>query len=224
MTDDIRLKFSFKNHRKRKKLNRLLNLSDSGTDYLINLWISTAENHPNGLLNGMDEIDIALEAGWEGPAEEFVDALLAAGWLEQNHNGSYLLHDWDEHQSYIIHSDRRKLQAKMAAAKRYGNEGLFLALKKRFDAVSMLSANSEDTNSNAPSPSPSPSPSHIKKDQPSADPSNHFKDKAPELEARLKVAAEAIQGLPKRKRFEPFKFIQAMFNKRYHPEAVTEVY
>lgn len=48
----------------------------------------------------------------------------------------------------------------------------------------------------------------------------HFKNLSPDLEPRLKKAAEAIKPT---KQFQPFKFIQAMFNQKYHPEAITEV-
>lgn len=61
MNSDIRLAVSFRGHRKRKRLRLLL--GPGSTDYLIDLWIATAMNHPNGILQGMDETDIALEAG-----------------------------------------------------------------------------------------------------------------------------------------------------------------
>ena len=84
MVDDIRLQLSFKNHRKRRKLNALLSLQPSGTDYLLDLWLSTAQNHPEGKLKGMDELDIALEAGWNGDPKQFVEALMETRLLEQN--------------------------------------------------------------------------------------------------------------------------------------------
>ena len=70
-TKDIRVSFSFRNHRKRRKLKLLI--GDNSTDYLLDLWIATAMNHPDGVLSNMDEIDIALEAGWEKDPKVFVD-------------------------------------------------------------------------------------------------------------------------------------------------------
>lgn len=63
MNTDIRIAVSFCNHRKRRKLK--LVIGDNSTDYLIDLWLSTAMNHPDGRLIGMDETDIALAAGWD---------------------------------------------------------------------------------------------------------------------------------------------------------------
>ena len=118
MSSDIRLAISFRGHRKRKRLRLLL--GPGSTDYLIDLWIATAMNHPNGILEGMDETDIALEAGWEGEdAQKLVFALLECGFLEKNESGTYLLHDWEDHQGYVIHSEQRKTQARNAAAARW---------------------------------------------------------------------------------------------------------
>ena len=70
MNTDIRISVSFKNHRKRKRLNLLL--GDGAAGYLLDLWISTAMNRPSGDLKGMDEVDIALDAGWSGDPIEFL--------------------------------------------------------------------------------------------------------------------------------------------------------
>ena len=69
---DIRIAVSFKGHRKRKRLKALL--GHNATDCLLDLWINTALNHPDGVLRGMDNIDISLEAGWEGDPDKFVNA------------------------------------------------------------------------------------------------------------------------------------------------------
>lgn len=117
MNSDIRLAVSFRGHRKRKRLRLLL--GPGSTDHLIDLWIATAMNHPSGLLQGMDEIDIALEAGWEGDPAQFVSALTECGFLEKTGSGAYALHDWNDHQGYVIHAERRKAQARHAAAARW---------------------------------------------------------------------------------------------------------
>lgn len=121
MNSDIRLAVSFRGHRKRKRLRLLL--GPGSTDYLIDLWIATAMNHPNGILQGMDETDIALEAGWEGDnPQKLVSALVECGFLEKAENGVYTLHDWEDHQAYVIHAERRKAQARNAAAARWKPE------------------------------------------------------------------------------------------------------
>ena len=116
MNSDIRLAISFRGHRKRKRLRLLL--GPGSTDYLIDLWIAVAMSHPNGILHGMDETDIALDAGWEGEPQALVQALLECGFLEKTAEG-YALHDWADHQAYVIHAERRKAQARNAAAARW---------------------------------------------------------------------------------------------------------
>lgn len=149
MVDDIRLQLSFKNHRKRRKLNALLSLQPSGTDYLLDLWLSTAQNHPEGKLKGMDELDIALEAGWNGDPKQFVEALMEARLLEKN-GECFLLHDWAENQPWVFYSKKRSKIAKNNALKRHKNQ--------RVAATGKPTASQRLANGSAPSPSPSPSP------------------------------------------------------------------
>lgn len=170
MNTDIRLAVSFRGHRKRKRLRLLL--GPSSTDYLLDLWIATAMNHPDGILTGMDETDIALEAGWEGEPQTFVAALLECRLLEKIEHG-YALHDWAEHQAYVVHAEDRKTQAKNAAAKRWAARTAPVmptecAVHPMGIAASIASVNSDPAtgnahakSGNAPSPSPIPSPSPV---------------------------------------------------------------
>ena len=146
MNSDIRLAVSFRGHRKRKRLRLLL--GPGSTAYLIDLWIATAMTHPSGVLQGMDEIDIALEAGWEGEPQTFVAALMECGFLEKAENGVYALHDWSDHQGYAIHAERRKANARNAAAARWNAR----------QENAMREACERHADSNPPSPSPLPSP------------------------------------------------------------------
>lgn len=114
---DIRISVSFKDHRKRKRLRAMI--GPGSTDYILDLWIATAMNHPSGVLDGMDELDIALEAGWNDDPQVFVDALLKCGFLEKNDDGDYQLHDWMEHQEWVINAPKRKEKARNAARKRW---------------------------------------------------------------------------------------------------------
>ena len=113
MNTDIRLSISFINHRKRKKLKRLLGAE--GVLALIDLWLQTALNNPDGILRGMDEEDIALEAGWEGDPQEFVEALIKCGFLDQLEDGTYKIHDWEEHQPWAAGAKERSERARRAA-------------------------------------------------------------------------------------------------------------
>jgi len=108
MNTDIRISTSFLNHRKRKKLKQIL--GPGSTDYLIDLWISTAVNRPKGILYDMDKADIALDAGWDGNAGQFVDSLLEVGFLDWDGEW-YKLHDWEKHQSWAVNSETRSVKA-----------------------------------------------------------------------------------------------------------------
>ena len=115
MNTDIRLAVSFKGHRKRKKLERIL---PGSTIYLIDLWISAAISRPEGDLTGWDEEDIAIECGWEGDPKELVSALVTAGWID-NKNGVFYLHDWEEHQGWACKARKRSEDGKKGAEARW---------------------------------------------------------------------------------------------------------
>ncbi len=152
-TKDIRVSFSFRNHRKRKKLRILL--GDNSTDYLIDLWIATAMNHPDGILTGMDEIDIALEAGWEKDQQVFVDGLTKAGFLERREDGVYALHDWEDHQGYIVHANERSEKGKRAATARWNAQN---AQSNATSIENHVQSNAKTAFSDAPVPVPVPVP------------------------------------------------------------------
>ncbi|WP_461209943.1 hypothetical protein [Desulfocurvus sp. DL9XJH121] len=177
---DIRIALSFAGHRKRRKLARLLGRGPGATDYLLDLWLATAANHPDGVLVGMSAGDVADEAGWPGEPQAFVDALKAAGFLDEA-GGVYALHDWGEHQGWVVNAGRRSQAAKKAAAARWErpgpgpeagqdapeNDALGMAKASVEDADGMRGAcegqcgahakgNADSETGNAPLPSPSP--------------------------------------------------------------------
>jgi len=124
LNTDIRIEVSFLNHRKRKRLIRLIGIG--ATHYLVNLWITACLEAPDGVLRGWDEKDIAEAAQWPEDATVFVDALMQCGspnlgFIEKNGDGVYRLHDWPEHQSWVIHAPDRSAQARKASAIRWGN-------------------------------------------------------------------------------------------------------
>lgn len=119
MNSDIRISISFKGHRKRKKLQALL--GQGSTDFLIDLWIGAAVTRPEGILHGFDALDLAMEAGWSGDPEAFKDALIKAGFLDVLDDGTYALHDWKEHQPFVIHAKNRSESAKKAARVKWEN-------------------------------------------------------------------------------------------------------
>jgi len=142
--DDIRLATSWRGHRKRKKLKRILGAE--GVLALIDLWIGVAVSRPNGVLTGWSAEDIALEADWEGEPDVFVSGLIEAGFLEAD---GITLHDWAEYQGWVMGKEARVAKAKKGAEARWGN-----ASKPKeqvtSNAPSMPEACPEHAHSNAP--------------------------------------------------------------------------
>lgn len=116
MNADIRVSVSFRGHRKRKKLQR--KLGAEAVLCLIDLWIVAAMNKPDGVLSGMDAEDIAIDAGWDGDPQTFVDVLVDVGFVDIE-DGCYVLHDWDDHNSYVAKAENRKKASRNAADARW---------------------------------------------------------------------------------------------------------
>ena len=160
MNKDIRLATSFKGHRKRKKLKRILGFG--AEIYLIDLWLTVAMDCPEGILVGWDEEDISDACDWPGDPNELVTALIESGWLEKDSDGEYVIHDWCEHQGWACKAKQRSNTAKQAANARWGKKyGNADSMQPHSDSNtdSMQPHSDSNADSNAPSPSPSPLPS-----------------------------------------------------------------
>jgi len=119
---DIRIEISFSENKKRRQLNRLLNLKKSGTDYLIDLWIYAALNNPDGILKGWTDEDLADAAKWESDPKVFEKAVLKKGFVDVLPEGGYKIHDWAEHQPFVIDIKKRSAIAANAAKTRWNRE------------------------------------------------------------------------------------------------------
>lgn len=116
MNTDIRLQLSFRNHPKTKKLR--FALGNDGVISFIWLLMFVAESKPDGLLDGMDETDIALAADYPGDPAEFVRILTGVHYLKQTKSG-YKIHGWAEHNAYAAGAKDRSNHGKKAAAARW---------------------------------------------------------------------------------------------------------
>ena len=114
---DIRIDLSFLQHRKRKKL--MQELGPEGVLALIDLWLNTRQTRPKGVLYGLSEIDIALDAQWSGDPVRFCAALVAIGFLDRSEEGVYSLHNWSRHQPFAFFEDERKERARKNAEGRW---------------------------------------------------------------------------------------------------------
>lgn len=128
MNSDIRIVVSFKGHRKRKKLVRLIGHEAVGC--LLDLWIGAAMSNPNGNLVGWDHHDIASEAGWSGDPDEFVSALVECRFLDvDDENGAYTLHDWATHNPWAAGSEERSNESRLKRMA-HTHKDLYERLKK----------------------------------------------------------------------------------------------
>lgn len=118
MVEDIRIKTTFPWHRKVRRLSR--ELGQDSTGYLLRLFIRTAMTRPDGCLRDMDAVDIACDAEWTGDAGVFLDALRLCGWVDMDAGGVLWLHDWAEHQAWVVGHEERSVRAKKAIETRWG--------------------------------------------------------------------------------------------------------
>lgn len=117
MNIDIRLSLEFFGHPKIKKLKKRLGLESVFA--LLKLWAWTAANRANGVLSGLDEEGVELAADWEGDEGSFVSTLCDLRLLDVR-DGSFVIHDWEEHQAYASKSEERSSKARKAAESRWG--------------------------------------------------------------------------------------------------------
>lgn len=107
---DIRINLSFPYHRKTKKL-----IVIGGPEmvlHLIKLWCYAAEHKQNGTLSNMEDLDISLAADYIGT--DFVQKVIDAGFIDDIFPRR--LHDWKDHQGFIVKAPKRKAHAKRMAA------------------------------------------------------------------------------------------------------------
>ena len=92
-------------HRKVKKLKRLLKIkTPQAVGHLAMLWLWAVDNAPDGDLSALDPEDIAEACEWPKGAEQFVQALTEAGFIDPDAK----LHDWSDYAGMLL--DRRENQ------------------------------------------------------------------------------------------------------------------
>ncbi|MCF7945932.1 MAG: hypothetical protein K9L24_03670 [Spirochaetia bacterium] len=160
---DIRLDMEFINHPKTKRVIR--KLGHKGFYSLVCLFSNVAKIYPKGKLKGCDKIDIADMANWDEDPDELIKALMdeKVRFLEFT-DGEYCIHDWEDNQPYVYHSDKRIKKAKKAAAARWNehyedkNATSNATSNAMSNATSIYKLCNEHSPSNAPTPIPTPIP------------------------------------------------------------------
>ena len=162
MNKDIRVSLGFLDHPKTIKLERRLGWP--GIKSLMRLWFFCAENRPEGDLSGMDAEEIEIAAKWNGKAGLFVSTLEELKWLDRRDETGFLIHDWPDHEGYVIHSRARMEKARKAAEVRWTrkrggpDDGLEKAAGDAKTQISIASGIAPSMVEQCPLPSPSPAP------------------------------------------------------------------
>lgn len=139
---DIRVKVSFKDHRKRKRL--AARVGPAGVLALLDLWLTTAETHPTGELPGYTAEDVELDAGWNGEPGVFAAAAEECGWIDRTETG-YRLHDWQEHQPWLMGADKRSAQARLGAEAKWRKQQTDQARSLRLADARMKGTHTEES-------------------------------------------------------------------------------
>ena len=111
-------------HRKTLHLAEGLGITDLyAVSHLLAFWLWAMTNTPAGEIPPTVSDRVLARAGrWEGKPEQFVNAMLAAGFLDADHGtGGYLIHDWDQYGGKLI--AQRKAGARRAAKSRGAEVG-----------------------------------------------------------------------------------------------------
>jgi hypothetical protein len=161
---DIRISVSFKGHRKRKRLRALL--GPDSTDYLLDLWLTVAMTRPDGVLSGMDALDVSIMGCWPGDPEAFVAALIQTGFLDRSDDGVLSLHQWDQHNGYASNAEARSKAGRLAATEKW--DRILKRNKYAVDAVALPVASDGSPPTPYPLPPPTPTPTKKKTTRPAS--------------------------------------------------------
>lgn len=102
-------------HPKTQKLARLLGISrPAAVGHLQFLWWWAMDYAQDGALDRFEPIDIAIGGEWDGEPEAFLDALIRAGFVDEEGAG-LRIHDWDEYAGRLLEKRRQDADRKRRA-------------------------------------------------------------------------------------------------------------
>ena len=97
----IELHQSLTTHKKTRRLARALGLGvpdgiPQTIGHLCLFWLWCVDGAEDGNLDDLDAQDIADAAGWTGDPDVFMEAMIAAGFIDKNEDG-ICVHGWDDY-------------------------------------------------------------------------------------------------------------------------------
>jgi hypothetical protein len=123
-------------HRKTFAMADLLDIRETyAAAHVMRLWTWALDNAPDGCLPNSPRI-IARSADWDGSPDQFIEALVDAGWVDRV-DDSYHLHDWADYAGRLI--DRRvanteRMRTARANRASYIKEERVAHIPRTFDA------------------------------------------------------------------------------------------
>jgi hypothetical protein len=98
-------------HFKTRRLERLLGISTAqAVGHLHMLWWWALDHAPDGDLERFTDVDIADACGWDGNPADIANALINAGFIDQDN----MLHDWQDYGAKFLN---RRFQARIRQQK-----------------------------------------------------------------------------------------------------------
>ncbi len=116
MANDFRLSTALPHHPKLVKLSRRVGQAGAWNLVCLLAWIS--DNRPDGNLTGLSDEDIEIASQWSGQVGAFVAVLVEVGFLDGQAD-NYGIHDWAEHNPYVVGRPARIAKARADGQQRW---------------------------------------------------------------------------------------------------------
>jgi len=179
---DFRVNVDFFTHHKTLKLKK--RLGELAVLALLRLWAYASKHKVDGDLSDMTSEDIELAADWAGEDGALVMALIEVGYVDQD-DESLKLHDWAEHNPWVVEADDRSDKARFSRLSqvnptgynRMKAAGINAISKEDYDRLATAGESSAiigdrpATAGGPPAPAPSPEEEEKKEDPPPLPPS-----------------------------------------------------
>jgi hypothetical protein len=108
---------SLRDHPKLFRLSRDLGIEPvAAIGHLHCLWWWALDYAKDGNFSDLNGVEISRAAHWPGDTKLFVNAMIAAHFVDRGARGSLVLHDWDDYRLFYHDADRRR-EAKRAAVR-----------------------------------------------------------------------------------------------------------
>jgi hypothetical protein len=77
---------------------------------LESIWLFCQHNARDGVLTKFTTLEIAAWLGFEGDADDAIEALVSTRWLDRAADGSLSVHDWDDHRPNWLKGNEARWQ------------------------------------------------------------------------------------------------------------------